>query len=53
MSLVIPILAAILHATSSFVHVTLYHSTDGELTSEEQRDESDLCEEAQAAHKVL
>lgn len=53
MSLVIPMTAAILHATSSFVPVTLYHYNDGELTSEEEKNECDLCEEAQAVRKVL
>jgi hypothetical protein len=45
MSLVIPMTTTILHATSLFVHITLYHHTDGELTSEEEKEEMDLCEQ--------
>jgi hypothetical protein len=53
MLLVIPMTATILHATSSFDHVSLYHYNDGELTSEEEKDVYDLCEEAQAVRKIL
>jgi hypothetical protein len=53
MPFVIPMTTKILHASSSFVHVTLYHDTNGELASEEEKDESSLCEEDQAMLKAL
>ena len=53
MSLVIPMTAAILHATNPSVPVTAYYYSDGELDSEVEKFQSDLCPEAQEVRKVL
>ena len=52
-SLVIPMVMALLHATSESTPVLRYTYTYGELTSEAIVNGDDLCQEVQAVRKVL